>query len=107
MLKATSLKLSFTLWLPLALGLAVPMAQGEELQLETMTCGQLSRLNPESIQTSVIGLSVGYAMGQEGAPFDLEVANAWFTAFRDFCKLAPDTRVAEVMAAIAEQVEDR
>ncbi len=102
---SASRKANVTLWLLVAFGLATSTAKSEGLDLEHMTCSQLSRLSPESVQTSVIGLSVGYAMGQEGAVFDLEVANAWFAAFRDFCKLAPDTKVTDVLAALPQHIE--
>ncbi len=107
MLHAASRKLCFTLWLLVTLPLTTMSATSQELDLKLMTCEQLSRLAPESVQASVIGLSVGYAMGQEGASFDLEIANAWFTAFREVCKLAPDTKVTEVMALLNEHVEQR
>lgn len=107
MRRAASRMICFTLWLLVPLSLTAQTAAGQGLDLESMTCGQLSRLSPDSVQTSVIGLSVGYAMGQEGAAFELEVANDWFAAFRDFCKLAPDTKVTEVMAVLSEQTEAR
>ncbi len=81
-----------------------PAAQAQGLDLETLTCAEVTRIQPEAIQTTVIGLAVGYAMGQADAAFDLEEANRWFAAFQDLCKVAPASKVTTVLPNLAEQV---
>ncbi len=94
----------FILFLLYDLGLPTANAQG--LELEALTCLQLAHISPDSVQTTVIGLSVGYAMGKEGASFELEEANAWFDAFRNLCKVAPDAKVSDVMAELPGQISE-
>ncbi len=107
MRRNTLFSMIFTLGLLQAMTFGAAEAQEETLDLGTMTCIELAQVAPESVQTTVMGLSVGYAMGQDEAAFDLETANRWFAAFRDFCKVAPDTLVVEVLRALPEHIEAR
>ncbi|GAB5470180.1 MAG: hypothetical protein Kilf2KO_32100 [Rhodospirillales bacterium] len=79
-------------------------AQAQDLDLASLTCGQVGRISPEAVQTTVIGLAVGYAMGERQIAFDLEEANAWFAAFRDLCAQAPQAAVTEVMPLLEDRV---
>ncbi|MEO1192198.1 MAG: hypothetical protein AAFY02_10605 [Pseudomonadota bacterium] len=92
--------------LPLLIATSLPLAaaQAQDLDLASLTCGQVGRIAPESVQTTVMGLSIGYAMGSEQAPFTLQEANAWFAAFRDLCSQAPKALVTEIMPLIADSV---
>ncbi len=79
-------------------------AAGQGLNLESLTCTQVGKISPDTIQTTLIGLSVGYAMGETGAPFDLDEANLWFDAFRELCQVAPEARVTEIIDALPDHV---
>jgi len=81
---------------------AAASCAAQDLDLETLRCEQVGRIAPESVQTTVIGLLVGYAMGEEGAPLDLEAANIWFAAFRDLCSQAPKAPVKEVLPLLRD-----
>ncbi len=81
--------------------------RAQSLDLSSLTCEQVALISPEAVQTTVMGLVVGYAMGDEGAAFDLEEANAWFAALRDLCGQAPRARVTEVMPLLADHVAAR
>lgn len=79
-------------------------AAAESLDLDSLQCEQVGRLAPDSVQTTVIGLLVGHAMGRASVPLDLEEANRWFAAFRDLCGQAPKARVQDVLPLLPDQV---
>jgi len=85
----------------LTLGAALP-ASAQQLDLAELTCGQVGAIAPESVQLTVIGLSVGYAMGEKQADFSLGTANGWFAAFRELCGKAPQAKVVEVLPLLAD-----
>ncbi len=86
-----------------ALLLAVPASAQDAIDLGSLTCRQAADVQPSEVQNTILGVVVGYAMGQEGAPFELETVNAWYGALSALCNEAPDAPLSELLPLLDDR----
>lgn len=82
---------------------AAPVAAQEAIDLGSMTCRQAADVEPAEVQNTILGVVVGYAMGEAGAPFELGTVNAWYGALSAICNEAPDAPLAEVVPLLGDR----
>lgn len=80
-----------------------PLAAQEPIDLSAMTCRQAAEVEPTEVQNTLLGVAVGYAMGAEEAPFELDTVNAWYGALSALCNEAPDAPLAELIPLLGDR----
>ena len=80
-----------------------PLAAQEPIDLSAMTCRQAAEVEPAEVQNTLLGVAVGYAMGAEEAPFELDTVNAWYGALSALCNEAPDAPLAELIPLLGDR----